>query len=105
MLLTTTNIIEGRPIRQYLGLVCGEVIIGANALKDLSASIHDFFGGRTSSYENTMVEARETALKEMTDRALRLGANAIIGIDYDYETLGASNSILMVAVTGTAVVI
>lgn len=105
MILTTTNIIEGHPIREYKGLVTGEVIIGANALKDFSASIHDFFGGRTTSYENTMIEARETAQKEMVKRALQMGANAIIGIDFDYETLGTNNSILMVAVSGTAVAI
>lgn len=105
MILTTTPQIEGHPIREYKGLVTGETIIGANVIKDIKASIRDFFGGRSGSYEKVLIEAKETSLKEMTERAQRLGANAIVGIDIDYETLGESNSMLMVATSGTAVVI
>lgn len=103
MLLTTTPTIEGQAIQQYFGIVSGEVIIGANALKDFSASIHDFFGGRAGSYETTLIEAKEAAMKEMTERAARMGANAIVGIDLDFETVGPSGSMLMVACSGTAV--
>ena len=105
MILTTTPQIEGHPIREYKGLVTGETIIGANVIKDIKASIRDFFGGRSGSYEKVLIEAKETSLKEMTERAQRMGANAIVGIDIDYETLGESNSMLMVATSGTAVVI
>lgn len=103
MLLSTTPTIEGHAIKEYYGVVTGEVIIGANFFKDFAASIHDFFGGRASGYENTLIEAKEEAMKEMTDRAIRMGANAIVGIDLDYESLGQTNSILMVSVSGTAV--
>lgn len=103
MLLTTTPTIEGHKIEQYYGIVSGETIIGANFLKDFAASIHDFFGGRAGSYENTLLEAKETAVKEMTERAARMGANAIIGIDLDYEALGNNGSMLMVSCSGTAV--
>ena len=105
MILTTTPQIEGHPIREYKGLVTGETIIGANVIKDIKASIRDFFGGRSGSYEKVLIEAKETSLKEMMERAQRVGANAIVGIDIDYETLGESNSMLMVATSGTAVVI
>ena len=94
---------EGHQIQQYLGLVSGEVIIGANFIKDFTASLHDFFGGRSSSYEQTLIEAKEAALKEMSERAARLGANAIVGIDLDYEAIGAKGSMLMVSCSGTAV--
>ena len=90
MLLSTTPTLEGHQIQQYLGLVSGEVIIGANFIKDFTASLHDFFGGRSSSYEQTLIEAKEAALKEMSERAARLGANAIVGIDLDYEAIGKS---------------
>lgn len=103
MLLTTTPTIEGRPIQQYYGVVTGEVIIGANFFKDISASLHDFFGGRSSAYEETLIEAKESAMKEMEERAARMGANAIVGVDLDYETVGQSGSMLMVSVSGTAV--
>ena len=105
MILTTTPQIEGHPIREYKGLVTGETIIGANVIKDIKASIKDFFGGRSGSYERVLIEAKETSLKEMTARAQSMGANAIVGIDIDYETVGDSGSILMVATSGTAVVI
>ena len=105
MILTTTPQIEGHPIREYKGLVTGETIIGANVIKDIKASIKDFFGGRSGSSERVLIEAKETSLKEMTARAQSMGANAIVGIDIDYETVGESGSMLMVATSGTAVVI
>ena len=105
MILTTTPQIEGHPIREYKGLVTGETIIGSNIIKDIKASIKDFFGGRSGSYERVLIEAKETSLKEMTARAQSMGANAIVGIDIDYETVGESGSMLMVATSGTAVVI
>ncbi len=105
MILTTTPQIEGHPIREYKGLVTGETIIGANVIKDIKASIKDFFGGRSGSYERVLIEAKETSLKEMTARAQSMGANAIVGIDIDHETVGESGSMLMVATSGTAVVI
>ena len=103
MLLTTTPTIEGHQIQQYYGVVSGEVIIGANFLKDFMASIHDFFGGRASSYEKTLIEAKNSAMQEMSERASQMGANAVVGIDLDYETIGESGSMLMVSCSGTAV--
>ena len=103
MIITTTPQIEGRTILEYKGVVAGETIIGANFFKDFKASLSDFFGGRSGSYENVLKEARESATREMIERAEALGANAIVGIDYDYETIGAQGSMLMVSVTGTAV--
>ena len=105
MLLTTTPTIEGHPIREYKGVVTGEVIIGANVLKDFMASLTDFFGGRSGSYEKVLIEAKDSAMNEMMQRAQALGANAVVGIDLDYETIGQSSSMLMVATSGTAVVI
>ena len=105
MILTTTPTIEGHPVREYKGIVTGETIIGANVFKDFMAGLTDFFGGRSSTYEKVLIEAKESAIKEMTQRAQALGANAIVGIDIDYETIGANNSMLMVATSGTAVVI
>jgi len=92
-------------MREYKGVVTGETIIGANFVKDFFASIRDVVGGRSGSYEHVLTEARETSMKEMQERAARLGANAIVGIDIDYETVGQSGSMLMVAVSGTAVVV
>ena len=100
MLLTTTPTIEGRPIREYRGVVTGEAIIGANFVKDFFASLRDTFGGRCD-----MREAKDNALDEMSKRAERMGCNAVVGIDLDYETVGASGSMLMVTCSGTAVVI
>lgn len=105
MLLTTTPTIEGSPIKEYKGLVTGETIIGANFIKDFKASITDIFGGRSGAYERTLQEAKDTALREMEERARKLGANAVVGIDLDYETIGQSSSMLMVSCSGTAVVI
>ncbi len=103
MITTTTNTIEGRQIRQYLGLVTGETIMGANVISDFMASITDFVGGRSGTYESKFSEARETALREMEEEAKRKGADAVVGIDIDYQVLGASNGMLMVTATGTAV--
>ena len=103
MLLTTTPNIQGREITQYFGIVSGETIIGANLFKDFFAGIRDIVGGRASSYESVLREAKESALQEMIDQAARMGANAVIGIDLDYETVGANGSMLMVTAAGTAV--
>lgn len=103
MITTTTNTIEGRQIRQYLGLVTGETIMGANVISDFMASITDFVGGRSGTYESKFAEARETALQEMEEEAQRKGADAVVGIDIDYQVLGANNGMLMVTATGTAV--
>ena len=105
MILSTTPTIEGRTIREYKGVVTGETIIGANMFKDFMAGIRDIVGGRSGSYEKVLREAKDTSMQEMMDRARELGANAIVGIDIDYETIGQSNSMLMVATSGTAVVI
>ena len=103
MLLTTTNTIEGKQIVQYYGIVTGETIIGANLFKDFFAGIRDIVGGRAGSYESVLREAKDTALQELRERAMQLGANAVIGIDLDYETVGANSSMLMVTAAGTAV--
>ena len=105
MTLTTTPQIEGRPIREYKGVVTGETIIGANAFKDFFAGIRDIVGGRSGSYEKVLRQAKDTSMREMMERAEALGANAVVGIDIDYETIGETNSMLMVATSGTAVVI
>jgi uncharacterized protein YbjQ (UPF0145 family) len=103
MLVTTTNTLEGRRITEYKGLVAGEAILGANLFRDLFASIRDIVGGRSGSYEKVLNDARQTAVAEMTDKAARLGANAVIGVDIDYETVGTNGSMLMVTACGTAV--
>ena len=105
MLLTTTPQIEGRTIREYKGVVTGETIIGANIVKDFFAGIRDIVGGRSASYEEVLRQAKDTSMQEMGDRAQAMGANAVVGIDIDYETIGANGSMLMVATSGTAVVI
>ena len=105
MILSTTPSIEGRTIREYKGVVTGETIIGANFVKDLFAGIRDIVGGRSGSYEQVLREAKDTSMNEMMERARAMGANAIVGIDIDYETIGGNNSMLMVATSGTAVVI
>jgi uncharacterized protein YbjQ (UPF0145 family) len=105
MILTTTPQIEGHTIREYKGVVTGETIIGANMFKDFLAGIRDIVGGRSGSYEKVLIEAKDTSMQEMMQRAQVLGANAVVGIDIDYETIGANGSMLMVAVSGTAVVI
>ncbi|SRR6056297_989040 len=105
MILTTTPTIEGRRIVEYKGIVCGEVITGVNFVKDFMAGIRDFVGGRSSSYEKELIIARDSALAEMRSRALEIGANAIVGIDIDYEVLGSSGGMLMVSSSGTAVIV
>ena len=105
MILTTTPVIDGHTIREYKGVVFGEVITGVNFLKDFAASIRNFVGGRSESYESELVEARQKAMDEMAQRARSLGANAVVGIDIDYEVLGADNGMLMVTASGTAVII
>ena len=105
MIVTTTPTIEGHPIREYKGIVTGETILGTNIFRDFFAGIRDIVGGRSSSYEDVLIRSKETAIREMMERAHSLGANAIVGLDIDYESLGAENSMMMVAVSGTAVVI
>ena len=102
MLLTTTTL-ESHTVTRYHGIVFGETIIGANIIKDIFAGIRDIVGGRSDSYERVLKEAREIAMEEMSDQASQLGANAIIGIDFDYETLGTANGMIMVIASGTAV--
>ncbi|QDF95728.1 hypothetical protein CJ010_03750 [Azoarcus sp. DD4] len=104
MLMTTTPTLEGKPVQRYLGVVTGEAIIGANIFKDLFASIRNIVGGRAGAYERSLADAREVAMEEMAEQAAKLGANAVVGIDIDYEVLGADNGMLMVCVSGTAVV-
>lgn len=105
MILTTTQTLEGKPIKEYKGIVTGETIIGANAIKDFMAGLTDFFGGRSRTYEKVLVEAKNTALVELQQRAMAMGANAVVGIDLDYETLGNNGGMLMVTASGTAVII
>ena len=105
MFSTTTNSVEGHPAREYLGIVTGEVIVGANLFRDLFASITDIVGGRSGKYEDVLSRARKEAIGEMEAEATRLGGNAVIGVDLDYEVLGQNGSILMVSASGTAVVI
>lgn len=103
MILTTTPTIEGRTIVEYKGVVFGEVIAGVDFLKDIAASIRNFVGGRSASYEEELIQARSAAMSELSERAKRLGADAVVGIDIDYEVLGANNGMLMVTASGTAV--
>ena len=103
MLMTTTPSVKGKQIVRYLGVVTGETIIGANVFRDFLAGVRDFFGGRSGSYEAVLREAKDTALEEMARQAEALGANAVVGIDLDYETVGGSGSMLMVTCSGTAV--
>ncbi len=103
MLLSTTHTLENQSITEYLGIVTGETIIGANIFKDIFAGIRDVVGGRSGSYERVLREAKDNALAEMAEQAQRMGANAVVGIDLDYETLGASGGMIMVTASGTAV--
>lgn len=105
MIITTTPTIEGKRIVAYKGIVFGEVIQGIDFLKDMGAGLSNFFGGRSSEYEEELMLAREKALEEMMRRANQSGANAIVGVDFDYEVLGANNGMLMVTVNGTAVIV
>jgi len=103
MTVTTTNVVEGRPVKDYLGIVTGEVIVGANLFRDLFASITDIVGGRSGKYENVLARARQEALTEMEEAARNLGGNGVIGVDLDYEVIGQNGSMLMVSASGTAV--
>ena len=105
MIVTTTNSVEGRPAQQYYGIVTGEVIVGANLFRDLFASITDIVGGRSGKYEEVLARARTEALAEMEEAARKLGGNAVIGVDLDYEVIGDKGSMLMVSASGTAVTI
>ncbi|MFA5636487.1 MAG: putative heavy metal-binding protein [Anaerovoracaceae bacterium] len=105
MIVTTTPAIEGKKIMEYKGIVFGEVISGVDFVKDFAAGLTNFFGGRSGSYEGELIEARGAAMKEMTQRAESLGANAIVGVDIDYEVLGQAGNMLMVTASGTAVVV
>ena len=104
MIITTTNSIEGRSIREYRGIAFGEVITGIDMFRDLGASLTNIFGGRSAGYEDELQNAREEALRELERRAADLGANAVVGVDVDYEVLGSNNGMLMVSASGTAVV-
>lgn len=103
MIITTTPNIEGKKIVDYKGIVCGEVISGVNFIKDFTAGLSNFFGGRSATYEDELIQARENAIREMEGRAQALGANAVVAVDIDYEVLGADNGMLMVSASGTAV--
>ena len=105
VIVTTTPTIEGRPIKDYNGIVVGEVIVGANLVRDLFANVRDIVGGRSGSYERILQKARDEAIEELQAEAASRGCNAVVGIDLDYEVVGASGSMLMVSASGTAVVI
>ena len=104
MLISTTATLDGKQVTAYLGLVSGEAIMGANIFRDVFASVRDIVGGRSAAYEQELRKAKDLAIQEMTDQAVALGANAIIGVDLDYETIGERGSMLMVSASGTAVV-
>lgn len=103
MLMTTTPSVEGRQITEYLGIVFGEVISGVDFVKDFAAGLSNFFGGRSGTYEEELIRAREQSMQEMQQRAYQMGADAVVGIDVDYEVLGSNNGMLMVTASGTAV--
>lgn len=105
IIVSTTPSLEGRPAKEYLGIVTGEVIVGANIVRDLFAGIRDIVGGRSGAYEDVLQRAREQAIGEMRMRAATLGANAVVGVDLDYETVGSSGSMLMVTCSGTAILV
>jgi uncharacterized protein YbjQ (UPF0145 family) len=103
MIVSTTSTLQGKNVDEYLGIVTAEVIIGANIFKDIMGGLRDFFGGRSATYEKVLDEARQNAITELMQKAQRMGANAVIGVDLDFETVGGSGSMLMVVATGTAV--
>jgi uncharacterized protein YbjQ (UPF0145 family) len=103
IIVSTTPTLEGRPIQDYLGIVTGEVIVGANVFRDLFANIRDIVGGRSGSYERILADARKQAIEELQAEAASLGGNAVVGVDLDYEVIGANGSMLMVSASGTAV--
>lgn len=103
MLITTTNTVDGKQVHEYLGIITAQSIIGANIFKDIFAGLRDVFGGRSKTYEKVLEQAKEDALRELTEKAKAMGANGIIGVDLDFETVGGGGSMLMVIATGTAV--
>ncbi len=103
IIVTTTHSIEGRPIQEYLGIVTGEVIVGANLFRDLFASVRDIVGGRSGSYERILADARKQAIEELQAECGALGGNAVVAVDLDYEVIGDTGSMLMVSASGTAV--
>lgn len=103
MIMTTTPSLEGKQIIEYLGVVFGEVVSGVDFVKDFTAGLSNFFGGRSGTYEEELIRAREQAMQEMEHRAYQMGADAVVGIDVDYEVLGSNNGMLMVTASGTAV--
>ena len=103
MIITTTNLVEGKPVKEYRGIINAQSIIGANIFKDILGGLRDVFGGRSTTYEKVLEQAKEDALRELSQKAQGLGANAILGVDLDFETVGGSGSMLMVIATGTAV--
>lgn len=105
MIITTTPTVEGKTITAYKGIVFGEVVNGVDFVKDFAAGLTNFFGGRSGSYEGELIDARQNALREMEQRAAAMGANAVVGVDIDYEVLGQANNMLMVTASGTAVVV
>jgi uncharacterized protein YbjQ (UPF0145 family) len=105
MIISTTPSLEGKKVIEYKGIVFGEIVAGVDFIKDFAAGLTNFFGGRSGSYEGELIEARENALKEMENRAKGMGANAVVGVDIDYEVLGQGNNMLMVTASGTAVVV
>lgn len=105
MIITTTPSIEGKKVLDYKGIVFGEIISGVDFIKDFAAGLTNFFGGRSNSYEGELIQARENAISEMIKRAEGMGANAVIGVDIDYEVLGQGNNMLMVTASGTAVIV
>lgn len=105
MISTTTPTVEGKAIVEYKGIVFGEVVAGVNVIKDFVAGLSNVFGGRSTTYEDELIQARQQAIAEMEQRAMQVGANAVVGVDIDYEVLGADNGMLMVTASGTAVVV
>ena len=103
MLITTTSTVDGKPVQQYLGIINAQSIIGANIFKDIFASLRDVFGGRSKTYEKVLEQAKEDALRELAQKAQAIGADGILGVDLDFETVGSGGSMLMVIATGTAV--
>lgn len=105
MIISTTPTLEGKKIIQYKGIVFGEVVSGVDFVKDFAAGLTNFFGGRSNSYEGELISARQNAIDEMADRARQMGANAVVGVDIDYEILGSANNMMMVIASGTAVIV
>jgi uncharacterized protein YbjQ (UPF0145 family) len=105
MIITTTSSIDGKRIKEYKGIITGEAILGANIFRDMFAAVRDIVGGRSAAYERELGKAREIALEDLEDWAIELGANAVVGVDIDYEAFGQTNGMMMVSATGTAVII